>query len=104
MKLTAKARSRFPSETIEQREFARMLGVNRKTIWRWRSEGRYVNGETIILHSFSTSPGRPGSKVLIPLSYCERRVGIRRLGAAEFVEALGVDPALAHYEAEMLAL
>ena len=97
-------------ESMSQPEFARYLGVSTKTISRWRTKGRIVtlpNGRTevILLKSINTAGARrPGGKVLISMSHDSFSHGFHVLGAAEFVEVLGNDPALALMELQFLEL
>ena len=93
------APKKLDGEYMTQKQFCEMLGINRKTAYRMRTEGRVVGTELVMLYSINTS-GKRG-KVLIPLTHEHRFKGVRYLGAAEFVGALACDPVLEYFEVEL---
>jgi hypothetical protein len=65
------------AEMISQKRFADLVGVDPKTVYRWRTEGRVVEidgrGEVVLLKAINTAGlGRRGGRVLIPVNHHER--------------------------------
>lgn len=96
-------------ETMTQAQLMDLLNVDRSTLYRWRTDGRVIEWkgrpQLAILYTINTAgPRVKGGKILIPLNHESFSNGFLRLGASEFVDALGADPALARMEVEMLTL
>ena len=92
------------NEMISQRALAELLGIDPKTVYRWRTEGRTIDGELIYLKAINTAGlGTRGGRIMVPLNHAEMSHGFRYLGAANFVAALGFDPSLRSLEQELLA-
>lgn len=87
-------------------EIAEQLGISVRTVHRWRTEGKIVEGargtEVIYLASLNTSSGGRG-RVLIPVSHEQSLGGGRRiLGKTEFIAALPwSDPVLRRAAVEL---